>query len=305
MTGPATVADTELPHPIRQALVPTAAGPVRYVYAGSGDPLFLIHGGFGGWEHWYANIVPLSQRYTVIAPDMPGFGLSCDIDREAPIETYAAAVWESITAIRGRLPAHLQARPIRMAGFSFGTAVCATLALRYPEQVHSILLVNPPGLGTVPDELKEMQARANTAARREGLRAGLEISLHEFMLCQPERANAFAGDLMERCTRRSRFVSRSLSRSTPIVHRLHEFPVPVHIVLGAHDLHQRSQLQERTTKVLTALGQEGLTVFPDASHWLQYDQPERFNALALDWFEATPMAPDLTQPASATSSGRR
>lgn len=292
MTAAATVEDAELPHPIRQDFVPTAAGPVRYAYTGSGDPMFLIHGGFGGWEHWYANIVPLSQRYTVIAPDMPGFGLSCDMVRDASIETYAAAVWECISAIRARLPAHQQARPIRMAAFSFGTAVAATLALHYPEQVHSILLVNPPGLGPVPEELKEMQVRANTVARSKGLRAGLEITLHEFMLCQPERANSFAGDLMERCTRRCRFVSRSLSRSTPIAHRLHEFSVPVHIVLGANDLHQRSQLQERATRVLTALGEGGLSVFPDASHWLQYDQPERFNALALDWFEATPVEHD-------------
>ncbi|MCX4091923.1 alpha/beta fold hydrolase [Nocardia sp. alder85J] len=48
--------------------------PIHYVIAGSGDPVLLLH----GWpETWYAwrNVIPvLADRFTVVAPDMRGYG---------------------------------------------------------------------------------------------------------------------------------------------------------------------------------------------------------------------------------------
>lgn len=54
----------------------------RYLEAGRGDPVVLLHGGeFGadartGWER---TIGPLAQRYRVLAPDMLGFGGSAKV----------------------------------------------------------------------------------------------------------------------------------------------------------------------------------------------------------------------------------
>jgi pimeloyl-ACP methyl ester carboxylesterase len=271
---------------VQEGYAETGLGRIHYVTAGNGPLLVLLHGGYGGWEHWHANILPLAERHTVVAPDMPGFGSSCDIDNDVSVETYAQHVWEAICAIRATLPLPTASGPVHIAAFSFGTAVAAMLALKQPDTVSGVILVNPPGLGAVPQEVKELQARAATTARSAGLRAGVEITLHEFMLCQPSRADAFAGALLERCVRRCRFVSRSLSRTTPLSSLLPAVRVPVHIVLGEQDPHQRSQLAERSARVREMLGPDALTVFSDTAHWLQYEQPERFNALALGWFAA-------------------
>src|SRR3546814_2761948 len=45
---------------------------------GEGEPVVLLHGGFGSWNHWVRNIEPLAARYRVIAADMPGQGDSDD-----------------------------------------------------------------------------------------------------------------------------------------------------------------------------------------------------------------------------------
>ena len=49
---------------------------VRYVDAGRGESVLLIHGLRGSIESWTHNIDDLAKRFRVVAVDLPGFGLS-------------------------------------------------------------------------------------------------------------------------------------------------------------------------------------------------------------------------------------
>lgn len=53
---------------------------IRYVKAGSGKPIILVHGGNIGWGQWYPNISELSKKHTVYALDMPGAGRSTKVN---------------------------------------------------------------------------------------------------------------------------------------------------------------------------------------------------------------------------------
>lgn len=48
----------------------------RYWHAGSGPPLLLIHGFMGYAFSWRFNVKPLSEHFSVYAPDLPGCGFS-------------------------------------------------------------------------------------------------------------------------------------------------------------------------------------------------------------------------------------
>ena len=52
---------------------------IHYLSGGDGDPLVLIHGGLGGAMGWLQNMTELSSKYTIYAPDLPGFGSSQSI----------------------------------------------------------------------------------------------------------------------------------------------------------------------------------------------------------------------------------
>jgi 2-hydroxy-6-oxonona-2,4-dienedioate hydrolase len=272
------------PKEFHDGFVQTPLGRVHYVSGGGGSPLFLIHGGYGTWAHWYANLLPLAQAHTVFAIDMPGFGQSCDAPADAGIGSVAQSVWDAIDAMRKTLPGPMQESPIHIAAFSFGTAVAATMALERQDAVRALLLINPPGLGEVSQEVKEIQAWVSNTARSHGVRAGIEITLRELMLCQPARTDDRALDLLEACVRNTRFISRSLSRATRLPAMLDELRMPVHVVLGARDPHQRHELALRQARLEKTLGASNVHLFSDAAHWLQYDQPERFAALALAVF---------------------
>lgn len=270
-----------LPDGLREEFIATSSGRMRYVTGGSGSPLFLIHGGHGCWVHWMANLAALSRHHRVYALDMPGFGMSDDIKGEVTLEAIAREVAGAMRTLRASEQA-----PVGLVAFSFGTLVATTVALHHAELVGRLLLVNPPGLGGVSQEVKTIQAHAAQAARTRGLRAGLQVSMRELMLCQPGRADGDALNLLEYGVTLTRFVSRSVSRSTPLFPMLAQLRMPVHVVLGENDPHQRHELEMRRTRLQELFGTENVSVVPGAAHWLQYDQPERFNTLALTFLGA-------------------
>lgn len=56
---------------------------LHYVIAGSGDPVLLLHGWPETWYAWRKVIPVLAARFTVVAPDMRGYG-----DSERPADGY-------------------------------------------------------------------------------------------------------------------------------------------------------------------------------------------------------------------------
>lgn len=61
---------------------------MHYVTAGQGEPLLLLHGTPKTHYYWYRLIPLLTERFTVIAPDLRGFG---ETDRPLASEGYDAA----------------------------------------------------------------------------------------------------------------------------------------------------------------------------------------------------------------------
>ena len=62
-----------------------ASGAMVWRAWGAGPPLVLLHGASGSWTHWIRNVLPLAERFRVLAPDMPGYGES-----DAPPEPHTA-----------------------------------------------------------------------------------------------------------------------------------------------------------------------------------------------------------------------
>jgi len=108
---------------------------IAYLEGGRGEPLVLLHGIGADKDNWALVSLFLSRRYRVIAWDAPGFGESSRPDGarygvEAQVE---------------RLHAFLQALGIRRAHFggnSMGGLIASHYALRFPEEVDSLWLLN-------------------------------------------------------------------------------------------------------------------------------------------------------------------
>jgi pimeloyl-ACP methyl ester carboxylesterase len=112
---------------------------VAYRGGGTGPVLVLIHGMAGSSETWEAVLPALTERYTVIAPDLPGHGDSDKPRGDYSLGAHASAVRDLLVAL-----GHERAT---IVGQSFGGGVAMQLAYQHPECCERLVLVASGGLG--------------------------------------------------------------------------------------------------------------------------------------------------------------
>lgn len=111
----------------------------RYLDAGSGSPVILLHGASAGAGiGWFPVIGPLARAFRVIAPDCPGHGESAK-----PLVWYDEAFF--LDWLAGFLDA-LTLPAATLVGLSQGGAIAAKFALHAPERVERLVLVDSAGL---------------------------------------------------------------------------------------------------------------------------------------------------------------
>lgn len=111
---------------------------VRYLTAGEGDAVVLVHGLGGAAENWVELAPELARRHRVIVPDLPGHGFSEPTGRAGDLGPYADAVL-AVCAAEG------VERAI-VVGHSLGGVVAIRLALARPELVRGLVLCSPAGI---------------------------------------------------------------------------------------------------------------------------------------------------------------
>jgi pimeloyl-ACP methyl ester carboxylesterase len=114
-------------------------------YLEVGDPasptLVLVHGASGGGANWYGVFKTLSAHFHILAPDLPGFGLSDPMPLEPPIGTQTAhtlAAWLDAIGHTSR---------VHIAGTSFGGLAALRFAQHYPARTARLVLVDSAGAG--------------------------------------------------------------------------------------------------------------------------------------------------------------
>ncbi len=110
-----------------------------YVRTGSGPALLLLHG--LGCDHttWAPVIDSLARRYTVIAPDLLGHGVSDKPRADYSVGGYANGMRDLLTV--------LGIDRVTVVGHSFGGGVAMQFAYQFPERTERLILVGSGGLG--------------------------------------------------------------------------------------------------------------------------------------------------------------
>ena len=113
--------------------------PTRYLAAGEGPPLVLLHALGESALDWRWVLPALTRTHSVYAPDLPGFG-----DSAKPLVDYSPTFFARF--ISGYLDA-LGLERAAVAGNSLGGLVALSLALSEPERVSALGLIDSAGLG--------------------------------------------------------------------------------------------------------------------------------------------------------------
>ena len=114
---------------------------IHYRMAGAGEPVVLLHG-FPETSNAWRKVMPaLAQHYTVLAPDLRGFGDSDRPDHAYDKRTVAEDVHQLVH--------HLGLGPIHLVSHDVGMMVGYAYASAYPAEVKRLVLMEAalPGLG--------------------------------------------------------------------------------------------------------------------------------------------------------------
>ena len=249
-----------------------------YTDRGSGPSALLIHGWACDSHDWMWLSPALERDHRVIAADLRGHGRSSVPPTGFTPPRFAADL--------ARLIDGLGAGPAVVVGHSLGTVVASTLAVERSDLVRALVLVDP--VYGIPAELMPM----------------LEASVGAFAGSDPVEVATAAFGL---------FYTPSTPEHLPAWHLRRVAGTPPHVIAqtltniyvgpeawavgektGAYLARRRAPVlavyadDSRAAVERSVLPDDGVgrvEVWPGAGHFLHQEQPDRFNALILEWLD--------------------
>ncbi len=107
---------------------------LHYVRAGDGPLVVLLHGWPQTWYMWRKVIAPLAERYTVVAPDLRGFG-----DSGKPLDGYDPV---NVAEDVHQLVRSLGFDALFLVGHDLGGPVAYAYAHAHPDEVKKLVILD-------------------------------------------------------------------------------------------------------------------------------------------------------------------
>ncbi|MBO3270487.1 alpha/beta fold hydrolase [Hymenobacter defluvii] len=277
--------------------VPTNGQQLHVVQCGPADgPLVvLLHGFPDFWYGWQQQLQALAEAgYRVWAPDQRGYNRSSKPPRirDYRIEELAADVL-GLLAAAGKEKATI-------VGHDWGAAVAWWLATHRPTFVERVAVLNVPHPAVLARALRHngrqrrrswyvfffqlprlpewwLRRRHYKALRRalQGTSRPGTFGHDDMAAYQAAWAQLHALRGMVNWYRAVRYQRRGAASATPIT-------VPVRIIWGSKDAFLLPELAQQS---LAYCEQGELFYLPEASHWVQHEEPARVNQLLLEFLE--------------------
>lgn len=229
---------------------------VRYLEAGDGPPIVCLHGAGGprispGYEL-------LSERYRVVALEVPGFGTSAVNDRSGSHEELAATMRAAVDA--------LGLATYTLLGNSFGGRLAMWMAVQEPDRLASLVLVAPAAI------LPERPAGA-----------GGPPSDPAVLYAHPERIPSWWPPVDPAVAAKQRDLVGRLGgagRNPDLEAKMADLPVPTLVMFGTSDRVIPPEMGRHYRAILPNCH---LVMVYDAGHVVDVDRPEAFAALVEDF----------------------
>lgn len=246
---------------------------IYYETAGEGPPLVLLHANPFDHAMWLYQIAHFARRYTVVAPDLRGYGRS---DKPETLFTFADMANDVLGIVRD-----LGFDRIALCGVSIGATLALQIALDHPALVAAQILVggesaNPP----IFAQLAEDYTNKPIAVQRA------------------EHIRMIVGDEFA-ASPRGRYILDMFRESTPplsgkAIGQIFRARAPVNLRARLPEISRPTLVVNGATDVSLEAGRETAKrirraehrVVPDAGHMCNFETPWAFDSLVLDFLEA-------------------
>lgn len=261
---------------------------VHYKQLGEGEKTFILLHGFGASVFsWREVMEPLSQFGTVIAYDRPAFGLT-----ERPMEWKGENPYSQdaqVELVIGLMDA-LGVEKATLVGNSAGGTVSMLAALKYPERIESLILVDPavyagggapawirPLLGTPQfDHIGQLFARQLQAQGTEFLKT----AWHDPSKITTEIFEGYQKPLQVENWDRALWFLTVSSNESGLADKVKDFNLPILVITGDDD---RIVPTEQSLRLADELPNAELAVIAQCGHVPHEECPSEFMQAVQDF----------------------
>jgi pimeloyl-ACP methyl ester carboxylesterase len=272
---------------------------LHYVEYGDGPLVLLLHGFPEFWYAWRHQIPALAAAgYRVIALDQRGYNRS---DKPKGVRHYRldALLDDVLGIIR-----HAGEQSAVVVGHDWGGAIAWNFAMRHPQAVEKLIVLNAPHPQRFLEELLTFSQLRKSwymflfqlpwlpeMLIRSGDYAGLAQTLRNEPVHPGAFGEADVAHYKQAISQPGALTAtinyyRALFRTNPLQYRhsIMRIDVPTLLIWGEQDRYLGLCLTEGLEPWVPKLRLERI---PDASHWVQAEVPERINALMVNFLRTT------------------
>lgn len=240
-----------------------AIGNARIFYEvnGKGEPLLLLHGGFGTNEDFAYQAPEFAKHFHVIAFERPGHGHSPDIHEKFSFDTMMRETVELVEK--------LNLGPVNLVGWSDGAVVAFLVAISRPDLVKRIVSVG--GLFNT-DSLSARDVAWLREATPESFRKAEPSVVSRYERVTPDGTDHFP-TVFEK-TIRMWLHEPNISKED-----LGRITAPTLIMAGDRD----ATVHEHTLELFRSIKGAELCILPGTTHFLLSEKPAMANKIILEF----------------------
>ncbi|MBL8769435.1 MAG: alpha/beta hydrolase [Planctomycetes bacterium] len=245
---------------------------IRYVTAGEGEPVVLLHGWMSDGSMWgRLDTNPATEEYQLIAVDLRGHGKS---GKPHEPEQYGPEMAEDVV----RLLDHLELKKAHLVGYSMGAIVAGKIAATHPDRVLSLVFGGQaPVLTTDVKEVKvdarEIEVFAKAVEEGKGLGSYLiEVTPADKPKMSEDYANALAKVLYDgKDVKAFAAAGRGIKHLDVTLDQLARCSAPI---LFIHGSKEAEATKLRAALIVEELGRGDIKVIEGADHMTTLLDPE-------------------------------
>ena len=262
----------------REKIVTVFGAKIHYLEAGDAakPTVVLLHGLGGDSGNWTFNIAALAEKYHVLAPDQIGFGRS-----DKPLISYRIGTYSDFL---DKFLAELKIEKAALVGNSLGGWIGAFYALKYPNRVEKLVLVDAAGFAPRKDLDQKVLQNLNPSTR-EQVRDLLKLVVYNQILVNDAFIDAaIASRISAGDGYTIQAMIESVKRGEDMLDgKLKDLKKPTLIIWGKQDgLLTLAEFGERFKREIA--GSE-LIVYDQCGHAPMFEKALEFNAALLKFLE--------------------
>ncbi len=243
----------------REQSVELRSGKLRLLCGGAGDAAVLLHHSTGspGWTPFHEE---LSRRFTVAAPDLPGYG-------QSPRPEWARDA-RDLAIVIGRVIERLALEDVTLIGLGFGGFVAAELATQNPSRLATLALVGAAGVRPEHGEILDQMLISHEEYVAAGFR---DRAAHDAVFGEKPAAELMQlWDLSREMT--ARVAWKPYMWSPRLAPLLPDLQVPTLVVHGEQDRVVPPDVGEQYARLIPGARLERMA---GAGHLVELEEPAR------------------------------